>query len=197
MFKAKQPDKKMKKSVVYTKTGDKGQTSLIGGTRVPKQHIRLEAYGTIDELNAFIGMIWSYPIDNDAKKVIHDIQNQLFVVGAWLATDDAASDMKQQLIGDDTLIMRLEQEMDRMENALPPLSSFVLPGGHPAVSAAHISRTVCRRAERCVLALGETYHVETWIVMFLNRLSDYLFVLSRHLTNYFQVEEIPWVPVKR
>ena len=187
----------MKKSVVYTKTGDKGQTSLIGGTRVPKQHIRLEAYGTIDELNSFIGMIWSYPIDNDAKQVIHAIQNQLFVVGAWLATDDAASDMKQQLIGDDTLIMRLEQEMDRMENALPPLSSFVLPGGHPAVSAAHISRTVCRRAERCVLSLDETFKVETWIVMFLNRLSDYLFVLSRHLTNYFQVEEIPWVPVKR
>lgn len=187
----------MKKSLVYTKTGDKGQTSLIGGTRVPKQHIRLESYGTIDELNAFIGMIWSYPIGEDVKKVIYDIQNQLFVVGAWLATDDSASDMKQQLIGDDTLTSRLETEMDRMESALPPMNYFVLPGGHPAVSAAHIARTVCRRAERCVMRLGETYEVEPWILMFLNRLSDYLFVLSRHLTKYFQVEEIPWVPAKR
>lgn len=187
----------MKKSLVYTKTGDKGQTSLIGGTRVPKQHIRLEAYGTIDELNAYIGMIWSYPVPEDVKKMIYDIQNQLFVVGAWLATDDAASDMKQQLIGDDALTQRLEEEMDRMENDLPPLKYFVLPGGHPAVAAAHIVRTVCRRAERCVMRLNDEFPVEGWILVFLNRLSDYFFVLSRHLTNYFQVDEIPWVPVKR
>ena len=185
----------MKKSVVYTKTGDKGQTSLIGGTRVPKQDVRLEAYGTVDELNAHIGMIWSYPIDVEVKQVMYDIQNQLFVVGAWLATDEKSSDLKKRLSGDGGFTERLELEMDRMESALPPLGNFVLPGGHPAVSAAHIARTVCRRTERCILRLADEYAVEEWIVMFINRLSDYLFVLSRHLTNYFNMVEIPWKPM--
>jgi cob(I)alamin adenosyltransferase len=184
----------MKKSLVYTKTGDKGMTSLIGGTRVPKQSERLEAYGTVDELNCHIGMIWSYPIEESLKAVLYGVQNQLFYVGAYLATDDSVSDLKTRLKSDPHKIELLELEMDRMESDLPPLSNFVLPGGHPAVSACHIARTVCRRAERRVLAASQTYLVDEWVIMYLNRLSDYLFVLSRYLTNYFKIDEIPWKP---
>lgn len=184
----------MKKSQVYTKGGDKGYTSLIGGTRVLKEDNRLEAYGTIDELNSNIGMIWSFDIEPSIKKMLYGVQSQLFVIGAYLATDVDVSDMKQRLKADDKLIEILELEMDRMEQGLPPLSNFILPGGHPVVGACHISRTVCRRAERCIVRLGREIDVDEWVVKYVNRLSDYLFVLSRYLSNYFNVDEIPWRP---
>jgi cob(I)alamin adenosyltransferase len=184
----------MKKSVVYTKTGDKGKTSLIGGTRVSKGHIRLEAYGTIDELSSHIGMIWSYTIEEDIKNILYNTQNQLFVIGAYLATDASVSDLRNRLVCDNAEIELLEKEMDRMENALPPLNNFILPGGHPAVAACHIARTVCRRAERRVVDMAQEMEVNEWVIVYLNRLSDYLFVLSRHLSNFFQVNEIPWKP---
>jgi cob(I)alamin adenosyltransferase len=184
----------MKKSQVYTKTGDKGYTSLIGGTRIEKSHIRLEAYGTIDELNSHIGMIWSYDIEQSVKEVLYGIQNQLFLIGAYLATDDAVSDLKSRLKTDDRFIELLEFKMDEMEQGLPPLNNFILPGGHPVVAACHISRTVCRRAERRVILLSADVEVDQWVIQYLNRLSDYLFVLSRYLTSYFNVCEIPWKP---
>lgn len=184
----------MKKSLVYTKTGDKGMTSLIGGTRVSKGDLRLEAYGTVDELSSHIGMIWSYDIDQHSKEVLQSTQNQLFVIGAYLATDSAASDLRNRLSRDNALIEQLENEMDVLENALPPLTNFVLPGGHPAVSACHIARTVCRRAERRVVEMSQQLEVDEWVITYLNRLSDYLFVLSRHLSNFYNIEEIPWKP---
>jgi len=184
----------MKKSLVYTKTGDKGTTSLIGGTRVSKGDLRLDAYGTVDELSSHIGMIWSYDIDQHSKEVLQSTQNQLFVIGAYLATDSAVSDLRNRLSRDNALIEQLENEMDVLENALPPLTNFVLPGGHPAVSACHIARTVCRRAERKVVEMSLQLEVDEWVITYLNRLSDYLFVLSRHLSNFFNIEEIPWKP---
>lgn len=182
----------MKKSVVYTKTGDKGSTSLIGGTRVPKYHIRLEAYGTVDELNSYLGLIRSYDVAKDVVDRIVTVQNELFTIGAYLATDSSVSDLRDRIKYDEGKIEFLEVEMDRLENQLPPLTSFILPGGHPAVAHCHVARTICRRAERRVLEMGETYEVNNWVVRYLNRLSDFLFVLSRHLSNYFAVDEIPW-----
>jgi cob(I)alamin adenosyltransferase len=183
----------MNKSRVYTKTGDKGKTSLIGGTRVSKHHYRLEAYGTIDELNTFIGMIRSYEVDEATEKQIIDIQHKLFVIGAYLATDEKVADLRDKLKYDESIIEAVEKEMDRMENDLPPMKHFVLPGGHPAVSYCHISRTVCRRAERRILAMADETEVNPWVIRYVNRLSDYLFVLSRHLSKYFQINEILWV----
>lgn len=183
----------MKKSQVYTKTGDKGLTSLIGGTRVAKHHFRLEAYGTVDELNAHIGMIRSYSIDASSLKSLVRIQNQLFTIGSYLATDEAVSDLRMHLKTDEGEIEFLELEMDRLEDALPPLRNFVLPGGHPALAECHIARTVCRRAERRVMAMASEVDMDEWVVRYLNRLSDYLFVLSRHLSNYLNVDEIPWL----
>ncbi|TAJ14329.1 cob(I)yrinic acid a,c-diamide adenosyltransferase [Marinilabiliaceae bacterium JC017] len=182
----------MKKSVVYTKTGDKGSTSLIGGTRVPKHHIRLEAYGTVDELNSYLGLIRSYDVAKDVVDSIVAAQNELFTIGAYLATDSSVSDLRDRIKCDESKIEFLEGEMDRIENQLPPLTSFILPGGHPAVAHCHVARTICRRAERRVLEMAETYEVNNWVVRYLNRLSDFLFVLSRHLSNYFAVDEIPW-----
>ncbi len=184
----------MKKSVVYTKTGDKGTTALIGGTRVKKHNSRLKAYGTVDELNSFIGMIRSYDIDEHTEAAIIEIQNELFVIGAYLATDSTVSDLRDRLNCDEKKIERLELEMDKMENQLPPLSNFVLPGGHPVVASCHICRTICRRAERIVSELSEQMEINNWVLRYLNRLSDYFFVLSRYMTNYFHVKEIPWKP---
>lgn len=184
----------MVKSQIYTKTGDQGKTSLIGGTRVAKHHYRLEAYGTVDELNAQIGMVRSWPIDPESMGAILRIQELLFTIGAYLATDDAVSDLKTRLKHDEKEIEFLEREMDRMDEALPPLRNFVLPGGHGAVSQCHIVRTICRRAERRVIAMSTETEVSPWVIKYLNRLSDYFFVLSRHLANYFKAEEIPWKP---
>jgi cob(I)alamin adenosyltransferase len=184
----------MKKSLVYTKTGDKGSTSLIGGTRVAKNHVRLEAYGTIDELNSYLGMLRSLVEEEREKNILIEIQSQLFTIGAYLATDTAVSDMRERIQCDEGKIKQLEDEMDRLEQNLPPLTNFVLPGGHPAVSYSHICRTICRRAERRVIAMAQELEVDEWVIRYLNRLSDFLFVLSRHLSNYFGIREIPWDP---
>ena len=183
----------MKKSLIYTKTGDNGTTGLIGGTRVKKDHSRLEAYGTVDELNAHVGMIRSYPLENDTLQTLISIQRQLFSIGSYLATDASASDLRSRITMDESAIGHLENEMDRLESDLPPLHHFVIPGGHPSACQAHICRTVCRRAERRVITLATEMDVHDWVIRYLNRLSDYFFVLSRHLSHHFKSEEIRWL----
>ncbi len=177
---------------VYTKTGDKGKTGLIGGTRVAKNDVRLEAYGTVDELNSFVGLLRSYIKEEDLKEIFIDIQNQLFKIGSYLAVDATVSKMRLEFKLDEVRIEMLEKEMDRLESSLPPLTGFILPGGHQATGLCHVARTVCRRAERRVIDIRDKYDIDSWIVRYLNRLSDFLFVLSRHLANYFDTDEIQW-----
>lgn len=176
---------------VYTKTGDKGQTSLIGGTRVPKHHLRIEAYGTVDELNSHIGLIRDQQVDADTKKMLIEIQDRLFTIGASLASDPEKSKMKIPDLKEEDITL-LEEEMDKMNGTLPEMRSFVLPGGHTTVSFCHIARCVCRRAERLAIHLSEDSFVAGLVIKYLNRLSDYLFVLSRKLTQDLNAEEIPW-----
>jgi cob(I)alamin adenosyltransferase len=178
---------------IYTKTGDKGQTSLIGGTRVPKHHIRIEAYGTVDELNSQIGLIRDQQIDEQSKKILIEIQDRLFTIGSSLASDPEKSKMKIPDLKE-TDIQLLEQEMDNMNEALPELKAFILPGGHTTVSYCHIARCVCRRAERLTIHLSENSFVADLVIIYLNRLSDYLFVLSRKLSKDLNAQEIPWKP---
>jgi len=178
---------------IYTKTGDKGQTSLIGGTRVPKHHLRVEAYGTVDELNAHIGLLRSYPISEQLIKELISIQELLFAIGAVLASDPERSKMSLYQLQESDLKF-LEDAIDRMESELPALKHFILPGGDPAAAQCHIARCVCRRAERFVVHLGEISVVEPLVISYLNRLSDYLFVLSRYLTKAGGAPEIPWFP---
>ena len=187
---------------IYTKTGDKGTTALFGGTRVPKHHIRIESYGTIDELNSHIGLIRDQAIDLIHKKVLMEIQDRLFTVGAILATDPEKATLKN---GKDRLnipkisesdIKLLEDNMDNMNAALPPMTNFVLPGGHQTVSFCHIARTVCRRAERLASHLNDMEPFQPETLMYINRLSDYLFVLARKLSHELQAEEIKWIPKK-
>lgn len=187
---------------IYTKTGDKGTTALFGGTRVPKHHIRIESYGTIDELNSHIGLIRDQAIDPIHKKVLMEIQDRLFTVGAILATDPEKATLKN---GKDRLnipkisesdIKLLEDNMDNMNAALPPMTNFVLPGGHQTVSFCHIARTVCRRAERLASHLNDMEPFQPETLMYINRLSDYLFVLARKLSHELQAEEIKWIPKK-
>lgn len=178
---------------IYTKTGDKGQTSLIGGTRVPKHHIRIETYGTVDELNSYIGLIRDQEIDAHSKEVLIEIQDRLFTIGSSLASDPDKSKMKIPDLKEEDVAL-LEQEMDKMDETLPEMRSFVLPGGHTTVSFCHIARCVCRRAERLAIHLSEENFVADLVIKYLNRLSDYLFVLSRKLTQDLQASEIPWKP---
>jgi cob(I)alamin adenosyltransferase len=180
---------------IYTKTGDKGKTSLIGGTKVSKSHIRIESYGTVDELNSFIGLLSDHITDNHSKIILKEIQDRLFTIGSSLACDpDKEPSLKiPDLKEEDVKI--LEKEIDKMNEELPPMKSFVLPGGHVAVSTAHIVRCVCRRAERtCVNMQENKLFVEPLVIKYLNRLSDYLFVLSRYIAHQLKVEEIPWKP---
>ncbi|MFL5752761.1 MAG: cob(I)yrinic acid a,c-diamide adenosyltransferase [Bacteroidia bacterium] len=178
---------------IYTKTGDKGQTSLIGGTRLPKHNIRIEAYGTVDELNSNIGLIRDQQIDANSKKILIEIQDRLFTIGSLLAADPEKNKMKLPQVNEEDIVL-LEKEIDKMNETLPEMKQFVLPGGHTTVSFCHIARCVCRRAERSVLKLAETEKVEEIIYKYLNRLSDYLFVLSRKFTQDLNAEEIPWKP---
>lgn len=178
---------------IYTKTGDKGQTSLIGGTRVPKHHIRIEAYGTVDELNSHIGLIRDQQIDSHYKNILTEIQDRLFTIGASLASDPEKSKMKIPDLKEEDITL-LENEMDKMNDELPEMRSFVLPGGHTTVSFCHIARCVCRRAERNTIHLAENEFVADLVVKYLNRLSDYLFVLSRKLSQDLKASEIPWKP---
>ena len=180
---------------VYTKTGDKGETSLFGGSRVSKGHLRIHAYGTVDELNSYIGLLSDLSPDESRNPELIRIQDRLFTLGALLATENEASKKRLPSI---TLedISFLEASIDRMEASLDPIKTFVLPGGHPTVSYCHISRCVCRRAERICVELSEINKVEEFVIQYLNRLSDYLFVFSRHLTKILNVKETPWVPEK-
>jgi cob(I)alamin adenosyltransferase len=178
---------------VYTKTGDKGETSLIGGTRVPKHHIRIESYGTVDELNSYIGLIRDQNIDEQSKTVLIEIQDRLFTIGSSLASDPEKSKMKIPDLKEEDIVF-LEKEMDKMDESLPEMKSFVLPGGHTTVSFCHIARCVCRRAERLTIQLSENDYVNELVIKYLNRLSDYLFVLSRKLSQDLNASEIPWKP---
>ncbi|RUT73437.1 cob(I)yrinic acid a,c-diamide adenosyltransferase [Ancylomarina longa] len=182
----------MNKFKVYTKTGDKGTTGLIGGTRVPKHHLRLEAYGTVDELNSYIGVIRSHEIEERSKEILNVIQNKLFLIGSHLATDDSKSDLKEKLIIQEEDILLLEKEMDRMDEALPELNNFVLPGGSVVNGFCHIARTVCRRAERRANQLAANIDINPLLLKYLNRLSDYLFVLSRKVLLDVGASEIKW-----
>jgi cob(I)alamin adenosyltransferase len=178
---------------VYTKTGDKGMTSLIGGTRVPKHHLRIESYGTVDELNSYIGVIRDHKIGEHETAVLIEVQDRLFTIGSLLAADPEKSKMKlpELSIGD---IEYLEKEIDKMDEELPPMRNFVLPGGNQAISFCHVARCVCRRAERITVHLSEQSQVDSTIIQYLNRLSDYLFVLSRFLTKKMDAPETPWLP---
>jgi cob(I)alamin adenosyltransferase len=180
---------------IYTKTGDGGKTSLIGGTKVPKSHFRIQAYGTVDELNSFIGLLADQILDIHSRDMLREIQDRLFTIGSSLACDPEKDiSMKiPDLRGNDILL--LEKEMDNMNEQLPEMKSFILPGGHIVVSTAHICRTVCRRAERLAVALDEKNPPgQPLIIQYLNRLSDYLFVLARWLAHSLGVEEIIWKP---
>lgn len=181
----------MKKSLVYTKTGDKGTTALVGGTRVPKSHIRLDAYGTIDELNSFVGFLACEIKDEHDLKILSFIQHKLFTVGSYLATETEAISPKAASIIIEDNITLLEKEMDRMDSELPPLRQFILPGGSEASSRAHICRSVARRAERCMYKVKNEYPVEDNIMKFVNRLSDYFFLLARKEGNK-EGKEIFW-----
>src|ERR1017187_1433074 len=174
---------------IYTKTGDKGQTSLIGGTRVSKHHIRIEAYGTVDELNSYIGLIRDQQIDEHSTKMLIEIQDRLFTIGSSLASDPEKSKMKIPDLKEEDIIL-LENEMDKMNKTLPEMRSFILPGGHTTVSFCHIARCVCRRAERLTIPLSENSFVSDIVIKYLNRLSDYLFMLSRKLTHDLHAGEI-------
>jgi cob(I)alamin adenosyltransferase len=178
---------------IYTKTGDKGQTSLIGGTRVPKFHLRIESYGTVDELNSYVGLIMCQDIDPHHKLLLKEIQDRLFTIGSSLAADPEKSKMKIPDLHDADIVL-LENEMDAMNEILPALKHFVLPGGNTVVSYCHIARCVCRRAERLTVALAADSFVEERVTVYLNRLSDYLFVLARKLNMDFAAEENIWIP---
>lgn len=188
---------------IYTKTGDDGTTGLFGGTRVPKHHIRIESYGTLDEVNSWIGLIRDQPIEESSKKILIKIQEKLFTVGALLAIDPKKEKLKS---GKDRLnipkidtedLNLLEKEIDLMEQQLPPMTHFILPGGHTTVSYCHIGRTICRRAERLVSQLNDFEPVDPILLSYINRLSDFLFVLARKLSYDVQAEEIKWIPEKQ
>jgi len=187
---------------IYTKTGDTGTTALFGGTRVPKDHIRIESYGTVDELNSHIGLIRDQDFNAHYKDILIEIQDRLFTVGAILATPPEKEVLKngekrlQNLGIIESDIELLEKEIDAMEEALPPMTHFVLPGGHTTVSYCHIARCVCRRAERLAVHLDHNEPVAEIAIKYLNRLSDYLFVLARKLSYDLKAEEVKWIPRK-
>jgi len=187
---------------IYTKTGDTGTTALFGGTRVPKDHIRIESYGTVDELNSHIGLIRDQEFNAHYKDILIEIQDRLFTLGAILATPPEKEVLKngekrlQNLGIIESDIELLEKEIDAMEEALPPMTHFVLPGGHTTVSYCHIARCVCRRAERLAVHLDHNEPVAEIAIKYLNRLSDYLFVLARKLSYDLNAEEVKWIPRK-
>ncbi|MDG1572402.1 cob(I)yrinic acid a,c-diamide adenosyltransferase [Robiginitalea sp. M366] len=185
---------------IYTKTGDAGSTGLFGGTRVPKHHIRIQSYGTVDELNAWIGLLRDHAPEEGIHTFLQGVQDQLFTAGSMLATEPEKAELRSgkprlniPLLGEAD-IQVLETEIDRLNESLPPMTHFVLPGGHPAVSYCHIARTVCRRAERMTTLLHEQSPVDPVLLAYLNRLSDYLFVLARKLSAVLGADEIKWIP---
>ena len=178
---------------IYTKTGDDGFTALIGGTRVPKHHLRIESYGTVDELNSYIGLIWSQEINEQDRLVLKEIQDRLFTIGASLAADPEKSKMKIPDLHNSDIEL-LEIEMDKMEAQLPQLKHFILPGGNNLVSFCHLARCVCRHTERIVVALSEESFVDEKVKIYLNRLSDYLFMLARKIGQDQNIAENNWIP---
>lgn len=180
---------------IYTKTGDQGKTSLIGGTKVAKSHIRIETYGTVDELNSYIGLVGDLTEDAPSKNILKEIQDRLFTIGSSLACDPDKEPLMKMPDLKEADIHLLEQEIDRMNTTLPPMKSFILPGGHIAVSHTHIARCICRRAERhCVHMQEQEIFVDPLVIKYLNRLSDYLFVLARYTGHLLNAPEIPWKP---
>ncbi|MBK6483022.1 MAG: cob(I)yrinic acid a,c-diamide adenosyltransferase [Chitinophagales bacterium] len=178
---------------IYTKKGDTGTTQLIGGTRVPKHHVRIEAYGTVDELNSWIGWVRDQTADVETRLVLKEIQDRLFTIGSLLASDPETSRMKVPDLHE-TDVAFLESEMDRMDEMLPEMKSFILPGGNSGNSICHIARCVCRRNERLITSLAETETVSPLVIKYMNRLSDYLFVLARKFSLDASAEEVPWKP---
>ncbi len=178
---------------IYTRTGDQGQTSLLGGTRVSKAHERIDAYGTVDELNAYMGLVRDQPVNVGRRDQLKAIQDRLFTIGSLLAADPG-KDAPRLPDLHEADVETLEVAMDEMNELLPDLRAFVLPGGHPSVSFCHVARTVCRRAERLVIGLGTHETVPPIVIQYLNRLSDYLFVLSRAVGQELQAEEVTWQP---
>ena len=180
---------------IYTKTGDLGLTSLIGGTKVPKSHLRIETYGTVDELNSHIGLIGDLIEDTHSKIILKEIQDRLFTVGSSLACDPDKEPLMKIPDLKETDIELLEKEIDRMNEVLTPMKYFILPGGHITVSSTHVARCICRRAERlCVNMQEHGLFVDPLVIKYINRLSDYLFVLSRHVGHLLKVEEVSWKP---
>jgi cob(I)alamin adenosyltransferase len=178
---------------VYTKTGDQGTTALLGGKRVPKSDLRIDAYGTIDELNSFVGLLRDQEVNQNRTAFLKYIQDRLFTIGADLATVPGKDQVKKpDLLQEDVEL--LESEIDAMEAELPMLTSFILPGGHQSVSFCHLARTVCRRGERIAVELATVEPVSSLVIQYLNRLSDYLFVLGRKMAQELDVEEVTWTP---
>lgn len=178
---------------IYTKTGDNGSTSLVGGTRVSKTELRIESYGTVDELNSYIGLVRDQAVNEKRKDILKEIQDRLFTIGSILASEPEQTKKRiPDLLESDVEL--LEKEMDRMDTFLDPMRYFILPGGHQSISFAHLARTVCRRAERIVLKLSEESEIDELIIKYLNRLSDYIFVLCRIMAKELEVEEIAWKP---
>ncbi|MDP5106675.1 MAG: cob(I)yrinic acid a,c-diamide adenosyltransferase [Polaribacter sp.] len=188
---------------IYTKTGDAGTTALFGGTRVKKYNLRIESYGTVDELNSYIGLIKDQEISQEIKNTLLKIQNELFTLGSMLATPPDKETLKngKERLNipkvDENSILFLETEIDKMETELPQMTHFILPGGHQAVSFCHIARCVCRRAERLSVELNDQENLNNDILKYLNRLSDFLFVLARKLSKDLSIEEIKWIPEKK
>ncbi|HMI78515.1 MAG TPA: cob(I)yrinic acid a,c-diamide adenosyltransferase [Ferruginibacter sp.] len=180
---------------IYTKTGDLGKTALIGGTKVPKSNIRIEAYGTIDELNSFIGLTADHLTHQNSKNILKEIQDRLFTIGSSLACDPDKEPLMKIPDLKETDITLLEREIDKMNDELTPMKFFIIPGGHAAISTAHVTRCVCRRAERiCVNMQENSLFVDPLVIKYLNRLSDYLFVLARYIGHLLNVKDIPWKP---
>ena len=179
---------------IYTKTGDKGETSLFGGKRLPKSHLRIDYYGTVDELNSYVGLVRDVVESDDLRIVLKEIQDRLFTIGANLASDPDKNMQTPDVTEEDVTL--LEKEIDRMNEGLPALKNFILPGGHTSVSFCHIARCVCRRAERLIVALSLDTPVEPILITYLNRLSDYLFVLCRQIAKDSGSEEVTWHPRK-
>ena len=178
---------------IYTKTGDQGTTALFGGKRVSKADLRIETYGTVDELNSWIGLLRDQEVNAIRKDFLITLQDRLFTIGSILATEPGNTKVKiPALTAED--IQALEKSIDEMDSLLPPMKSFILPGGHPSVSYCHITRTVCRRSERLVIALHNQESVDPLVIQYLNRLSDYLFVLSRKISLELNIEDTPWKP---
>lgn len=178
---------------IYTRTGDQGTTSLFGGKRVSKADIRIDAYGTVDELNSWMGVVRDQEVNTARKNILVHIQDRLFTIGSSLATEPGNTKVKIPSLAE-TDILTLEKEIDAMEAMLSPLKSFILPGGHPSVSFGHVARTACRRAERIVIALNQLEAVDPLVIKYLNRLSDYLFVLTRKMAHELRADETPWKP---